>query len=183
MTMKYVKLSSVFQDRAIADIDGGTGWSISGLTIAEYPADNVAASQYVDNMVRKAVLVEASEAEFEAHQALCEDVFDFSQAMLESKAGHQESTVQEFARQGTNKLVEFYNGGDEPEFGQASDGSSTRPDTSAGASEGEDPKFKGKTAQELVDDNSKDELVAMADEEGVDSSGTKQEIAERLVSV
>lgn len=183
MTVKYVKLSSVFQDRAIADIDGGTLWSISGLTVAEYPEDNPGAAVYVDNMIRKAVLVEATEAEFEAHEALNADIYDFMTAMHESKMGHQESTVQEYSAAGTNKLVQFFNGGDEPEFGQASDGSSTRPDTSAGASEGEEPKFKGKTAQELVDDNSKDELIAMADEEGVDSSGTKQDIADRLVSV
>lgn len=164
MTAKYVKLAPVLQDRQIADIDGGSLWSISGVEVKEAPADGTPAATFVRDMTRQGRIVEASSDEYKAYTAMCEDTIEFVQKMRDSKVtGHQETELISFANEGAEQYIGLLNG-DAPRGGD--------PDA---------PTFQGKSRQDLLD-LKKDELVAMADEEGVDSSGTKEEIADRLLA-
>lgn len=165
MTAQYVKLAPALQDRQIADIAGGSLWSISGIEVKEYPEPQRAAD-FARDMFRQGRLVEATQAEFDAYTAMCEDTVNFVKEMRENKVtGHQETELIGFAREGESQLVGLLNG-EEVERGE------------------DEPTFQGKNRDQLLNiDGGKEALIALAEEEGVDSSGTKADIVDRLLDV
>lgn len=98
---KYVRLSNALQGGIICDVHG-SGWSIAGFDVKEFPEDKNEA-RYVRSKVNAGLLEPASKAEYDEAQGgdLAAEV------ARQQKAGvHQEGKLQEAAAKGTAKLAE-----------------------------------------------------------------------------
>lgn len=100
---KYVRLSNRLSFGMQADVDG-SGWSISGLDVKEFPSGE-AAARYVRKMLRDGKLEPASRAEFDEVQEGNKTV---------EKVSHQESQVQGEAMRAHRALLESRGIGEDP---------------------------------------------------------------------
>jgi hypothetical protein len=100
---KYVRLSNRLSFGMQADVDG-SGWSISGLDVKEFPATDGAA-RYVRKMLRDGKLEPASRAEFDEVQEGNKTV---------AAVSHQESQVQGEAMRAHRALLESRGIGEDP---------------------------------------------------------------------
>lgn len=102
---KYVMLANRLTGGILADIEG-SGWSISGLDVKEFPSTDGAA-RFVRHALREGKLEPSSRSEFDEVQALHGDV---------SKVpGHQESKLMGEAMRANRKLAESRGLDDEDE--------------------------------------------------------------------
>lgn len=100
---KYVRLSNRLSYGMQADVDG-SGWSISGLDVKEFPSSDGAA-RYVRKMLRDGKLEPASRAEFD-------EVQEGNKAV--EKVSHQESQVQGEAMRAHRSLLASRGIGEDP---------------------------------------------------------------------
>lgn len=118
---KYVRLVMRLSRSHVGDVQGGSGWSISGLHVKPFPevteraSDKTkAAAKFVTNMLRRGVLEAASSAEYEEVMAAQEDM----EALAEKTYGKakvtpeaprkpiQESTIREKTEERRNEMLE-----------------------------------------------------------------------------
>lgn len=85
---KYVKLADRLVRQILADIAGGTGWSISGLNVKEFPSDKYPLSQgFVRQQLARGVLEAASQEDFDIVQkSIQSDVLARSGIVRDDKA-------------------------------------------------------------------------------------------------
>lgn len=103
---KYVRLATRLSKGMVCDVQG-SGWSISGLDVRQFPKDTVAA-RFVRAKLNAGVLEHASKSEWdEAHDSsLEEEVLSQNPDYKEKASAVQEGRVQRAAREATAKLAE-----------------------------------------------------------------------------
>lgn len=112
---KYVRLAEHMANRIVADIEGGSGWSISGMQVKTFPDEETepTACRYVRSQLVAGLLEPAGKAEYD-------EVLAGNRAMEEaagrggsngpsqgeeSAGGLQEAQVQEAGRQVAGNLA------------------------------------------------------------------------------
>lgn len=93
---KYVRLASHMQRSMLADITGGSGWSISGTTVLPFPPRTRRDQQrFVRQKLAAGMLEVASKAELDEQMEANEQ---YDELVAEAtKDGHQEAAIQEAA--------------------------------------------------------------------------------------
>lgn len=153
---KYVRLRGELQGRCIADIAGGSGWSISGLDVKEVPAGGPARA-FVRAQLAAGTLVEASDQSFQNVQDVHAESPTGAGPDPEAPPVHiQEGQVQAHAEQRRQELIDAES---EEEEG----------DEEADEEEGDE-----------YDDLSLEDLRTEAGNRGLSKSGTKSELITRL---
>lgn len=94
---KYVRLVAARQLTMVADVLGGTGWSISGADVRPFP-EGAQEKDYVRDLVRRGVLEGASKAEFEEVEERNKEAFD-TEAELQAAAMEKAVARAEKARE------------------------------------------------------------------------------------
>lgn len=100
---QYVRLANRLSRGILADVEG-SGWSISGLDVKEFPKDNTNAARFVRHALRDGKLEPASRAEHEEVQSEVEALNDVT---------HQEAKVMGAALDGHARLSESRSSADE----------------------------------------------------------------------
>lgn len=110
---KYVRLSERMATSTIADIAGGSQWSISGMDVKEFPKDNDAAKRFVRNRLTAGVLEPAGKAEFDEVQSTNKRMAEVASSAQQTapaapvaSTGIQEAQVQQQAQEEAQKLAE-----------------------------------------------------------------------------
>lgn len=156
---KFVRLPAegdVLPVGIYADVQGGSGWSISGLDVQEVPAKDDPAYKFVKSGLNSGRLEEATQAEFDAVQKHNADLAKLHPVKVpegETPPPWNEPAIAATAKRARAKLVSQRNGN-----GTDDDGDDDDPYSSM----------------------SKEELQAHAASQGLDTSGTKSEIKARL---
>src|SRR5215471_2315257 len=96
---KYVRLNDYMSSQTIADIQGGSGWSISGAEVAPFPKEEDAA-RYVRQQLAVGILEAASKAELDEqkrvsaeYEAAVAEAPDQEQAIQSAAAAAQQGNA------------------------------------------------------------------------------------------
>ncbi len=150
----YVRLPAegeVLPVGILADIDGGTGWSISGLDVKETPDDDDPAQKFVRTALNAGRLEEATKDEFDAVQAAHKELAKLAPDS-DSPKPWNEPAIAQAARRLRRKLV------------------SSRRDGKNDVGDEDAP----------YDKRGVDELRAELDRRGLDTEGKKADLVTRL---
>jgi len=113
----YVRLANRLTGGMIADVDGGSGWSIAGLDVRKFPKDNSQAARFVRQNLVAGKLENASKAEWdEAHDQSVEEALAAQDPDWKKNAGHQEAQLQRAAQKATDRLREKLSLDEEAEY-------------------------------------------------------------------
>lgn len=162
----YVKLPERAWSGMMADLE--TGWSISGLDVKEFPDSEEEGDEaaFVRSALRYGNLEAATAAEYEAVQSAHEAVAKVApdpKAEIGQQSPWNEAAIQKASRRERSKLLR-------KRFGA---------DTEEGAREAARREAAQAEAGQYGE-MSKDELQALAANRGLDTSGTKKDLTERL---
>lgn len=157
---KYIRLAAARQLTMVADVLGGTGWSISGADVKPFP-ENDREKDYVRNLVRSGVLEPCSKAEYEEVQERNKEEFETEAARAEAARALAVARAEKAAEAADEASAE-----EEEEV----------PNT--GASAGGLPPSEPDSRD--VDDLSVAELRQRLSDAGEPTSGNKAELQERL---
>lgn len=113
----FVRLANRLTGGMIADVDGGSGWSIAGLDVRKFPKDNKQAARFVRQNLVAGKLEPASRAEWdEAHDKSVEEALAEQDPDWRKNAGHQEAQIQRAAQAATDKLRSKLDADEEAEY-------------------------------------------------------------------
>lgn len=116
---KYVRLTSRLARSILADVQGRSGWSISGYNVVPFPDsnENAAAVRFVRKNLASGKLEPASQAEYEEVQASNKKLAALvpDQEDKEPRQPLQESNLQQEARRLRRQHADRHRGGIAPE--------------------------------------------------------------------
>jgi hypothetical protein len=107
-TPTHVRLAERLNRGIIADVEGGSGWSIAGLDVKEVPSetDEPAAHRFVTQALRQGKLEAASAGEYQEVQAANEKIAEAGAFDPEEGESLNEAAVQAAVRQARKELSE-----------------------------------------------------------------------------
>lgn len=103
---KFVRLAEHLADSTIVDIAGGSGWSIAGRDVQEFPEEDQQAARFVRSRLVQGLLESAGRAEFDEVQAVAEAVAEAAGEVSLDQVPMQEGLVQEVAARASRRLAE-----------------------------------------------------------------------------
>jgi len=101
----FVRLANRLGLQMVADVTGGSGWSIGGLDVQDFPEDEEQAA-YVRQQLGRGVLEPATQAEYDEVHDEDEMLEALSLQLEASKRTWQEAAVQDIARKRRRAVVD-----------------------------------------------------------------------------
>lgn len=107
-TPKYVRLVERLNRGIVADIDGGSGWSIAGLDVKEVPdaQEEPRAHKFVVDALRRGKLEAAEASEYEVVQAANAVISEAAQFDADAGESVNEAAVRSAVKKGQKMVAE-----------------------------------------------------------------------------